>query len=42
MSSHAGLWFSKCFFIRGEKEIPIKGSIEPYAIIGYDYSMVLL
>jgi hypothetical protein len=40
MSSIAGRWFSKCYFIRDGKEISISGSIAPYAIIGYNNSMV--
>lgn len=39
-SSVAGRWFSQCYFIGHGKEILIRGSTEPYGIIGPNNSIV--
>ena len=40
MSSIAGRWFSRCYFLRDGKEIMIVGSTEPYGIIGPNNSII--
>jgi len=40
MSGATGCWFSQCFFLKGDKEILIKGSSEFYGIIGENFSII--
>ena len=42
MSSHAGIWSSVCYFIKGEKEVLISGSSEFYGVIGRNGSIVFI